>query len=145
MNCHWGIVMNRVFAGLFLGTMVCGCAVTGTADNDCADAHGIDAQIWYGDSHLKVKHKTNVKQDEAILFKLHPDQNSDENIDYKEVTVRIIGKEAKDSWLNTSFKASDKKKERTVCVKMTKPGEYEYLVKVDKVGTIDPRITVEPK
>jgi hypothetical protein len=143
--------MNRLVTSFFLGIMISGCggadtgAGTGTAENDCEDAHGIDAHIWYGDSHLKVSHKTTVKQEEAVLFKLHPDPNSDENVDYDEVTVHIVGKKPKDDWLNTSFKASDTEKKRTVCVLMQEVGEYEYFVKVEKVGTIDPRVKVEPK
>ena len=98
--------MNRRLTSIFLGILISGCggadtgAGAGTADNDCEDAHGIDAHIWYGDSHLKVSHKTTVKQEEAVLFKLHPDPNSDENVDYDEVTVHIVGKKPKDGWLS---------------------------------------------
>jgi hypothetical protein len=137
--------MKKLISVLMATVLLSGCEKLPTTDDECEDAHGIDVHIWYGDSHLKVSNKTTVKQEEALLFKLHPDQNSDNNVDYDKVSIKVAGKEAKDKWIKATFTAEDGDNKRTVCVKTQKTGEYEFLVDVEKVGQIDPRVTVEPK
>jgi hypothetical protein len=124
-----------------------GCAtegkfVTANRDNACDGKGKSTAFIRYGDSYIEVTPKTTSKRKGEIIFMLKPDPKSAFGIDYSELEITIMGKKNKDNWLDISGKSSGGKK-IFVCVDKNQPlGEYNYLVRVPGVGTIDPRINV---
>lgn len=133
--------MDRVISVLAIALFSTGCGTINTVE--CPDANGIDMQIWYGDSSIKVSHRIKVKQDEAILIKLHPEMNAPSGTDYKNMTIDIRGEKPKDKWLDKEVKSTDDNETLRICVKEDqKPGDYKYLVIVPTVGTIDPRVEV---
>jgi hypothetical protein len=110
---------------------------------DCPGAQGKDVTIEYGDSKIVVTHKVTAKQDEKIVFKLKPDNKSDEGVDYENLEIEVIGEARESTWLNRRFKASDtNNKKFTVCVDGRPTGTYYYKVTVPEVGMIDPRVDV---
>lgn len=111
---------------------------------DCPGAEGKDVTIEYGDSKIVVTHKVTAKQDEKVVFKLKPDNQSDEGVDYKDLEILVVGETRDSKWLNRKLKASDSNnKKTTVCIDGRKAGTYYYMVIVPGVGEIDPRVDVE--
>jgi hypothetical protein len=135
--------MNRIIPILAMAIFATGCETVSTVD--CGDANGVDMQIRYGDSSIEVSHRIKVKRKDAILIKLHPQINAPSGTDYKNMEIEIRGEKRKDRWLNKKITSTDDKKTLRICVKEDqKPGDYKYLVIVPTVGTIDPRVEVEP-
>lgn len=136
--------MDRMILVLAMAIFVTGCEDMEDMNIvDCDDANGVDMQIWYGDSSIKVSHRIKVKQDGAIIIQLHPEMGAPGGPDYKNMTIEIRGESQKDKWLNKEVKSTDDRITRRICVKKDqKPGEYKYLVVVPTVGTIDPRVDV---
>ena len=133
--------MGSLISVLAIAILSTGCAAINAVD--CSNANGVDMQIWYGDSSIKVSHRIKVKQEDAIVIKLHPQMSAPSGTDYKNMTIKIRGEKQKDAWLNKDIKSTDNKKARTICVKKDqKTGVYKYLVLVPTVGTIDPRVEV---
>ena len=91
---------------------------------------------------VPITHKITVKQEEAIILKLHPQQNPPSGTNYDDLEIKLIGEKFKDKWLNKTLKASDGSSKKIICVMMQKEGEYKYIVKVPGVGEIDPRVKV---
>ncbi len=136
--------MRKLISTLTVVILATGCGSTMTVD--CEDANGVDVQIHYGDSSIKVSHKIHVKQDEAIIMKLHPQMRAPSGTDYKNLEIEIRGEKLKDKWLNKKVKSTDDRKKLRICVKEDQAaGEYKYIVIVPKVGEIDPRVVVEPR
>lgn len=139
--------MLRTISIVSLATLFCGCATEGkfvnqSKDNDCDGKGTVSAFIKYGDSYIDVTPHAKVKRKGEIIFKLVPQRNSDFGIDYTKLDITIAGKNASDNWLDTNGKQNDGKK-IFVCVADTQAlGDYEYLVEVPGVGTIDPRVSV---
>jgi hypothetical protein len=112
----------------------------------CAQG-GTFVNVHYGDSELRVKPIVHVRRGGALEFRLKPDRKASDTIDYKDVNVTIDNKPAKDAWLDAavtgSFKSTGGK--LVVCVdqSLDRDRTYEYLVKVEKVGELDPRARVE--
>jgi hypothetical protein len=137
--------MNNKLLPIAAGLLLAGCAQFPevTDITECAGANGKDVTIEYGDSKIDVTHKVKAKQDEKIVFKLEPDNQSDEGVDYKELEIMVVGKTKDSAWLNRKFKASDStNKKFVVCIDGRRPGSYYYMVVVPGVGTIDPRVDV---
>lgn len=132
--------MGKVISVLATIVFAAGCAPKLT--NDCEDANGVDAHLRYGDSSIQITHKIKVKQEEAIILKLHPQQNPPSGTNYDDLEIKLIGEKFKDKWLNKTLKASDGSSKKIICVMMQKEGEYKYIVKVPGVGEIDPRVEV---
>lgn len=110
---------------------------------DCPNAGGNDVKIDYGDSKIEVTHKVKAGRKEKVVFKLNPDNQSDEGVDYDELEIMVVGKTPNSKWLNRKFKASDTNNRKfTVCVDDRQKGTYYYMVIVPGVGTIDPRVDV---
>ena len=135
--------MSRIILILTMVIFATGCETVSTVD--CDDANGVDMQIHYGDSSIKVSHRIKVKREDAILIKLHPQMNAPSGTDYKNMEIEIRGEKPKDRWLNKKITSTDDKKTLRICVMAEQePGDYKYLVIVPTVGTIDPRVVVEP-
>jgi hypothetical protein len=152
--------MNRKSAlSIFISLLaaVCLSACTGmgmeTADLRCNDASpNRDVTISYGDSELTIKDKDQrakpVKRDDYLVFKLDPDKTKGPNdLNYETVTVTVKGKDSDSSWIYKSGKYVDSAKhELVICVPndVTTDKTYFYEITVDEVGTLDPRVIVEP-
>lgn len=128
------------------GAILAGCQSFPDAASikECTGSNGHDIKITYGDSKIIVTNKVQVKRDEKLVIKFHPDNSSDEGRNYKNMDIFMIGKEGKDSWLNRKFNANDEgNKKAIICVDGQKAGMYSYLVLVPGVGEIDPRVEVQ--
>ena len=132
--------MGKVISVLATIVFAVGCEPIST--NDCEDANGVDVHLRYGDSSIQITHKIKVKQEEAIILKLHPQQNPPSDTNYNDLEIKLIGEKFKDKWLNKTLKASDDSSKKIICVMMQKEGECKYIVKVPGVGEIDPRVEV---
>ncbi len=139
--------MKNKLLPIAAGILLAGCAqFPEVADiKECPGAGGNDVKIDYGDSKIDVTHKVRPRQDEKVVFKLNPDNQSDEDVDYDELEIMIVGKTPDSKWLNRKFKASDTNNNKfVVCVDGRNTGTYYYMVIVPGVGTIDPRVDVIP-
>lgn len=137
---------TRLFLLAVASVLLAGCATfPEVADiKECEGSNGHDIKITYGDSKIIVTNKVNVKRDEKLVIKFHPDNNSDEGRDYKNLDIFLIGKESKDGWLNRKVNANDENnKKAIICVDGQKAGLYSFLVLVPGVGQIDPRVEVQ--
>jgi hypothetical protein len=108
-----------------------------------------NVKIKYGDSELSVDVKEQkVKRSEYLAFDLRPDSHTGpNNLDYKTVLVTIAGKDSKSSWIAASgtYDGSGSDHLLLVCVPSEQAYDtYEYYVTVAEVGTLDPRVVVEP-
>lgn len=106
-----------------------------------------DVTIKYGDGELSVDIKEKkVNRDDFLVFKLKPDnQLGPNNLDYKTVTVTVAGKNVASDWIAESGSDAGSGGELLVCVPTDQAyGTYEYLIQVDQVGTLDPRVVVDP-
>jgi hypothetical protein len=108
-----------------------------------------NVKIKYGDSDLSVDVKEQkVKRDEFLAFDLNPDSHKGpDDLDYKTVMVTIEGKDSNSSWIAASgtYNGSGADHLLLVCVPSDQAdGTYEYFVTVSEVGTLDPRVVVEP-
>lgn len=134
---------------LLAGISLASCAQMQTMELSCTDGSPKkDVKITYGDSHLSVDIKEKkVNRDDYLVFKLKPDNQKGpppENVDFKKVDVTIIGKETDDDWIYAKDSFDDSGGELVVCVPSDQAdGTYEYDIKVDKVGSLDPRVIVE--
>ena len=106
-----------------------------------------DVTITYGDSNLSVDAKEKkVHRDDYLVFKLKPDSTKGpDGLDYKTVTVTVSGKNSASQWISASGSDDGSGGELIVCVPTGQAYDtYEYLVQVNEVGTLDPRVIVEP-
>jgi hypothetical protein len=100
--------------------------------------------IWYGDSKIQVTNKVTAKSDGKLVIKMHPDNSSDEGIDYGTLDITLVGKDSASNWLTRTLNASEQNtKKATICVDGKPVGKYHYMVVVPGVGTIDPRVDIE--
>jgi hypothetical protein len=112
---------------------------------ECEGSNGKDVTIKYGDSYIDVTYKVKVKQDEKIVLKLQPQNNSESGVDYKALDIHLIGETSKDSWLSRTLNANEVGAKMVICVDDENVGDYKYIVEVPGVGRIDPRVVVQPK
>ncbi len=100
--------------------------------------------VHYGDSQIKVKPIADVKQDSTFRFRLKPDKKASDLVNYEDVTVTIEGKATPAQWIDASGTYEGSKNGYLdVCVPKTQTeGVYEYIIKVDGVGQLDPRAKV---
>ena len=141
------------FASLLALCCLTACAVTSQVSSgpklfyatDC-DTSSVkkNVTINYGDGHLSVDVKEQkVKRTEYLAFKLKPDSSKGPgNLDYKTVIVTISGKDSAAQWIVASGKAEEDDL-LEVCVPTDVAyGIYEYVVQVNSVGLLDPRVDV---
>jgi hypothetical protein len=146
--------MIAVFA---LPLLLSGCALEGehsasykVKNLDKCGEGGTWVNVRYGDSQLKVKSKIKVQKGSGIEFRLKPDKKQSDPVDYENVKVTISGKTkdengnpiTKNNWINVAGNAKDDGT-LAVCADVD-IGDYEYLVEVEGVGTLDPRVNVHP-
>lgn len=143
--------MIRLIAVVTAGFLLAGCPstptvpgpATGQIINECPGANGPDMQIWYGDSKIRVTHKVTAKPDGKLVIKMHPDNTSAEGVDYGTLDIALIGKDSASSWLSRTLNASEQNtKKATICIDGQPVGDYQYMVVVPGVGTIDPRVEI---
>jgi hypothetical protein len=97
-----------------------------------------DVAIRYGDSRIEVTNKLHVskKNDKAFIVILHPEKG------YEDREVHLIGKDGSD-WPNIKLSEASGGRETRVDITELAEKEYTYTVKIEGLGEIDPRITVE--
>jgi hypothetical protein len=113
--------------------------------DNCEDG-GTWVKVHYGDSSLKVMPKISVKKGSGIEFRLKPSKKKSDLVDYETVEVTIKGKatrDGKNDWITAAGTAKDNGA-LTLCASAD-VGDYEYLVEVEGVGTLDPRVKVDPQ
>jgi len=147
--------MNRISAlkssiGLLAVACLSSCAMYPASEDisACTDSSPKkNVKIEYGDSHLSVDVKEQkIKRDEYLAFDLKPNSSKGpNNLDYKTVMVTIKGKDEASDWISASGSADGSDGPLLVCVPTGQaPGTYYYLIEVEKVGTLDPRVAVQP-
>ena len=106
--------------------------------NKCDGKGKVDLVVKYGDSMIDVTPKIEIGRSGEINVMLKAEKG------YENTPVAFEGKTPNDSWLNkTGMTQGDGKKQVLICVDPNQaPGEYEYNVIVDGVGSIDPRAIV---
>lgn len=93
--------------------------------------------VDYGDSFLKVNAVANTQLGGALEFRLRGLPG------YEDHLVTISGKAPKDNWISASGSESGRDNKLIVCVPPDlDPDSYYYLVQVEDVGTLDPRVDV---
>jgi hypothetical protein len=145
--------MKVFIAVMVMPLLLAGCALEGKHSDslkvmnldDCEDG-GTWVNVHYGDSELKVKPKIDVKKGSGIEFRLKPRKQKSDRVDYENATVTVKGKaseDGKNDWIDVQGTAS-KDGALAVCANVD-TGGYEYLVHVEGVGTLDPRVHVDPR
>ena len=138
-----------ITSALTAAAWLSGCASQQTTMTDCTTGNPVekkDVTIIYGDSHLQADAKVNVKPDGELVFRLKPQSTKGPNgLDYATVQVSIKGKSGENGadWIDVSGAAGTSNDKLTECVPAGQSeGTYYYLVTVEKVGTLDPRVEV---
>lgn len=120
-----------------------------SADLNCGESSfKKDVKITYGDSHLSVDDKQKpVKHDDWLVFDLKPDMQIGQgprNVDFKKVMVRVFGKSPDSYWIAAMGTYDGTGGRLEVCVPSNLPYRiYEYMIEIDEVGKLDPRVIVE--
>jgi hypothetical protein len=112
---------------------------------DCGSAHSTPIQLHYGDSQIKVTAVTKTKRKRTLVFHLHPDKQPTDQTDYETVNVTIEGKTPDAQWINVdgTYDGSAQNQLEVCVPENVAIKVYEYIVKVDGVGQLDPRADVE--
>lgn len=124
------------------------CAAPQYNEIECSGPpQGPPVNVHYGDSQLKVTPPIfKVKKQNKIKFQLIPDKKPSDpaGVNYSTVTVTIEAKNpTAHPWLKASGNDEDDG-DLVVCVPgNAQNGVVEYLVRVDEVGTLDPRVEIE--
>jgi hypothetical protein len=131
-------------------TSVCLVTIAGISSaNGCSEESSKkDVKITYGDSHLSVDTKQKpVKHDDWLVFDLKPDMQigpPPREVDFKRVMVKVFGKGPESYWIAASGTFDGTGGQLKVCVpSSTEYRIYEYVVEIDEVGKLDPRVIVE--
>lgn len=135
--------LRNVLAALPLAALAAACATPGqyTATRSISTTCPTGStfvNIFYGDSQLKVvAPKATVKQNAGFELRLKAERG------YENKTVTIEGKTRNDRWLAASGSESESDGKLLICVPPDQElGPYYYLVRVEDVGTLDPRADV---
>ena len=98
-----------------------------------------DVSIRYGDSRIEVTSKLHVskRDDGEFIVILHPEKG------YEDRQVHLIAKDGSD-WPNRTISATSNGRQTRIDITGIKLGDYEYAVKIDGIGVIDPRIVIVP-
>lgn len=140
--------MKKCLPVLFYAFAATGCAQVSALTTTCGGSSGIPATIIkYGDSKIDVKPKSQVKVNREFQFQLIPDRNPGDPVDYRDMLVTVSGKDAASSWISGSatYNTADPgNRFFGGCVPGTAvEGDiFSYDVKVQSVGTLDPRAEV---
>lgn len=117
------------------------------SNNECSNQAGAQpVNIQYGDSQIKVVPPLyEVKKNKNLKFRLMADNvNGPGGLDYATVNVTIKSKGPGNQWLDISG-TEEGTNPLIVCMPADQPlGEISYLVEVDQVGVLDPRVRVIP-
>ena len=126
------------------------CAATPKTEFEDCDAvrfHEVTYGVKNNKTIFQVKEKVSVTRGNALVFKLKPKNTRGTPVDFENALVTIVGKsdDPKNSWITEisgKFKDGD---ELGVCVPnfVDTELEYEYLVHVEGLGTLDPRVIVK--
>lgn len=111
-------------------------SATRSVSTECSNGSTF-VNVDYRDSYLKVNAVANVKRNGALEFRLRAGGG------YEGKQVTISGKTANDGWISASGSDDGRDNTLIVCVPEDQAdGAYYYLVRVEDVGTLDPRANV---
>ena len=142
--------MRKLLLILFTPFVVTACGPGPHALVETCPVSGFkQVMVHYGDSQIRVTPaNVRIHQGKMLKFKLNGENNAGDpvGVDYKDVAVTIMGKTTEGKkwlWVVGSESVTDT---LSVCAPegADREVEYSYLVKVDKVGVLDPRATVDP-
>lgn len=138
---HNPLIAKAMMLALLTAALA-GCATAGkfsesrSISAQCPDGSAF-VNVDYGDSFLKVNAIANTKRGGALEFRLNARPG------YEDHLVTISGKAAKDAWISASGNENGRDDKLIVCVPPDlEPDSYYYLVRVEEVGTLDPRVDV---
>ena len=147
--------MKRAITLMLAMTMMTGCAffdpyrdegifILKDTPNACGSTGYTYALVTYGDSHIAGLPLSTVHAGAEFRLVLKPISfDSGQLSDLEDRTVKITGKSAGpgDDWLSGSGTGADET--IVICVPDdTEPGDYSYLINIDGIGTLDPRVHV---
>lgn len=141
--------MQRTILMVLSTMLMSGCATT-DAPLECTGPDAPQVTIRYGDSQLSVNPtRAVVKRNGNFVFHLVPvnlPATDPPNANYRDVDVTVEGKTADDAWIketNGTWTSTFPDRKLRICVPpMQDTVEYEYIVTVDTVGNLDPRVKV---
>ncbi|NNC77298.1 MAG: hypothetical protein HKN77_04995 [Woeseiaceae bacterium] len=140
--------MKPIFLVIFFALAASSCAQLDTLSMTCGGTSGYQAtKITYGDSQIKVKPKSFGKNNKELQFRLDPKSDNTDERDYKTVKVTVKGKasDPNSSWINGSSTFNSANVFFAGCVPANAPEDtvYKYIVTVEHVGELDPRVQVK--
>jgi hypothetical protein len=107
---------------------------------------GTFVNVQYGDSKLQVHPIANVHRGGALEFRLKPERNRSDEIDYEKMKVTIkpaAGKSPPADWIDVEGNYVDTGGTLVECVpEDIAVDTYYYAITVEQVGTLDPRADV---
>ena len=143
--------MQRTILMLLSTILVSGCAGFTQSPYCEGGPRSNRVKIHYGDSELTVTPRiANVRLKGDFVLTLQPNKrkNDPDGVDYDTVEVTVVGRTADDKvWIPEQKESYDSATNHQIvyCVPANQATvEYEYDVKVDKVGNLDPRVKVSP-
>jgi hypothetical protein len=142
--------MLKIITILFMAGLFAGCAdgkfIKIDEPNTCSTTGWTLTAIHYGDSRIVVIPISEVVKDAEFRFILLPADERTDSIDYKDVTVKVVGKPPHDVWFEEKEgKASAGDGTIRVCMdgpSLAEGDEIYYIVEVENVGKLDPRAKV---
>lgn len=141
------------FGGLALTACLSACVVVPEVESiDCTPDSGGAHTITYGVQNKKtifeVKEKVSVHRGYGLVFRLKPKNSGGTPVNFEDATVTIVGKpDTKNSWFTEiSGSVTDDGDLLGICVPsyLDTNIEYEYMIHVAGLGTLDPRVEVQP-
>lgn len=141
--------MKRIFFVAALASFATGCVQQPSLSSSCGGTSGEKAvNIKYGDSTIDVNPKAFGKKNKELQFKLIVSNKNTDTIDYRDVLVTVTGKDAASSWISGSSTYNKADNGGVFFGGCLPDGAvdgtvYKYMVHVDKVGAIDPRVEVK--
>ena len=135
--------MQRTILMVLSTMLMSGCAGL-MPSTDCDGQGSPPVKVMYGDSQLRVNPPiAHVHRGGDFVLDLQPVGPGADS--YKSVDVTVVGKTADDNWITPKTESYNSAANNRIiyCVPpMQDTVEYEYIVTVDTVGNLDPRVKV---
>lgn len=145
------LIAPPILATLILTLPAC-VAVPAVPSVDCPieKAHVLTYGVKNKKTIFQIKEKVSVKQGNGLVFQLDPENSRGTPIDFEAAEVTIVGKpdDPNNVWITEksgNFAANGKYLGVCVPTNQATDIEYQYMVHVEHLGTLDPRVIVEPQ